>query len=95
MASGSSFRLPAAGLFWLAIVLTGLATGVCAAGLMLILQAVQHYIWPGANLLDGAAGASPEKHVVTLLLAGLATGVGQIVLVQVTSGSIDITEAIW
>jgi len=81
---------------WPAIVLTGLVTGASAAALMLILQAVQHYVWPGATLLDGAIGATPWRHLTALLVAGVATGVGQIVLVQLTSGnSIDITEAIW
>lgn len=92
-----SFALsPVQGFFWLAIVLTGFVTGASAAALMLTLQAVQHYVWPGASLLDGAVGATPERHVVALLLAGLATGIGQIFLVRLTSGnSIDITEAIW
>ena len=37
----------ASGRFWLAIVLTGLATGLSAAALTLILRAVQHWVWPG------------------------------------------------
>jgi CIC family chloride channel protein len=84
--------------FWLAIVLTGLGTGASAAALMLILQAVQHLMWPGADLtlLDAASQATPWRHVLVLLGAGLATGAGQIILVQLSSGnSIDITEAIW
>jgi chloride channel protein, CIC family len=84
--------------FWLAIVLTGLGTGACAAALTLILQAVQHSVWPGsgATLLDAAAEATPWRHILVLLAAGLVTGAGQIVLVRLTaSNSIDITEAIW
>jgi CIC family chloride channel protein len=84
--------------FWLAIVLTGLGTGACAAALTLILQAVQHFVWPdtGATLLDAAVQATPWRHVVALLVAGLLTGAGQIILVRLTaSNSIDITEAIW
>jgi CIC family chloride channel protein len=84
--------------FWLAIVLTGLGTGASAAALMLILQAVQHTVWPGADmtLLDAASQATPWRHVLVLLGAGLATGAGQIILVRLTaSNSIDITEAIW
>ena len=88
----------AGGLFWLAIVLTGLGTGASAAALTLILQAVQHFMWPdpGATLLDAAARATPWRHILVLLGAGLVTGAGQIVLVRLTSSnSIDITEAIW
>jgi chloride channel protein, CIC family len=88
----------ASGLFWLAIVLTGLGTGASAAALTLILQAVQHFMWPdpGATLLDAAARATPWRHILVLLGAGLMTGAGQIVLVRLTSSnSIDITEAIW
>jgi H+/Cl- antiporter ClcA len=82
--------------FWLAIVLTGFGTGVSAAALTLILQAVQHQAWPGASLLEAASQAPPWRHILVLLGAGLATGAGQIVLVRLTSGnSIDITAAIW
>jgi CIC family chloride channel protein len=84
--------------FWLAIVLTGLGTGASAAALTLMLQAVQHFMWPGnaATLLDAAAQATPWRHILVLLAAGLLTGAGQIVLVRLTSSnSIDITEAIW
>jgi chloride channel protein, CIC family len=88
----------ASGRFWLAIVLTGLGTGASAAALMLILQFVQHLMWPeaGASLLDAASEATPWRHILVLLGAGLLTGAGQIVLVRLTSGnSIDITAAIW
>jgi len=91
-------RLKAGWRFWLAIVLTGVGTGACAAGLMLILQTVQHFVWPGtgATLLDAAYQATPWRHVLVLLGAGLVTGAGQIILVSLTaSNSIDITEAIW
>jgi len=84
--------------FWLAIVLTGLGTGVCAAALTLILQAVQHFMWPGtgATLLQAADQATPWRHILVLLGAGLVTGAGQIMLVRLTaSNSIDITAAIW
>ena len=84
--------------FWLAIVLTGVGTGAGAAALTLILQAVQHAMWPGPDmtLLDAASRATPWRHVLVLLGAGLATGAGQIILVRLTSSnSIDITEAIW
>jgi chloride channel protein, CIC family len=104
MENAPSFTVPASpgrnlrARFWLAIVVTGLGTGASAAALMLILQAVQHTLWPGADLtlLDAARLASSWRHVLVLLGAGLATGAGQIILVRLSSGnSIDITEAIW
>lgn len=57
----STLDLKAAGTFWLAIVLTGLGTGASAAALLLILQSVQHVMWPaeGLTLLDAATEAPP------------------------------------
>ncbi len=104
MAETSSNAIPptldlkATGYFWLAIVLTGLGTGASAAGLTLILQSVQHAMWPdaGATLLDAAREAVPWRHILVLLGAGFLTGAGQLLLVRLTSGnSIDITAAIW
>jgi H+/Cl- antiporter ClcA len=84
--------------FWLAILLTGVGTGLSAALLTRLLQLVQHVMWPdsGATLLDAATHATAWRHILVLLGAGLVTGAGQIVLVRLSSGnSIDITEAIW
>jgi H+/Cl- antiporter ClcA len=88
---------PGAGRFWLTVVLTGVSTGLAAAGLTLLFEAVQYLAWPGpGTLLDSAAQAGPWRHVLVLLGAGLATGAGQIILVRLSSGnSIDITAAIW
>lgn len=94
----STLDLKAAGRFWLAVILTGLGTGASAAALTLLLQSVQHAIWPdaGATLLDAAREAAPRRHILVLLGAGFLTGAGQLLLVRLTSGnSIDITEAIW
>lgn len=89
---------PGAARFWLAVLLTGLGTGAGAAALTRLLELVQHLLWPGpgATLLDAAAQAGAWRHVLVLLAAGVLTGIGQIVLVRLSSGnSIDITEAIW
>jgi H+/Cl- antiporter ClcA len=46
--------------------------------------------------LDAAAQAGAWRHVLVLLGAGVLTGIGQIVLVRLSSGNgIDITAAIW
>ena len=90
-------RRDAAG-FWLAVVLTGLGTGLGAAALTGLLELVQHTIWSGGgvDLLDAAASAPAWKHVVVLAAAGLLTGAGQLLLAGLSSAnSIDITTAIW
>lgn len=94
----STLDQSSAGRFWLAVLLTGIGAGLSAVMLTLLLQMVQHVMWPdpGASLLEAASHAPPWRHIVVLLGAGLVTGAGQIVLVRLSSGnSIDITEAIW
>jgi hypothetical protein len=82
--------------FWLAVLLTGAGAGGAAIVLTLLLQAVQHFTWPGSGtLVDAATAASGTRHILVLLGAGLLTGAGQLVLVRLSSGNgIDITEAI-
>jgi H+/Cl- antiporter ClcA len=84
--------------FWLAVLLTGIGTGIAAAALTRLLEMVQHLMWsgPGANLLDATEHASAWRHVFVLLGAGLVTGAGQIILKRLSSGNgIDTTAAIW
>ncbi len=50
----------------------------------------------GTNILSTAVHASPWRHVIVLLGAGLVTGLGQIVLRRLSSANgIDTTAAIW
>jgi len=94
----STLARPGAAPFWAAVALTGIGTGIGAAALTRLLEAVQHLIWsgPGTNLLDAAQQASAWRHIVILLGAGLLTGAGQIVLAGLSSGNgIDTTAAIW
>lgn len=88
---------PGAAGFWLAVAFTGLGAGVGAVALTLLLEIVQHWMWPGpGDLLDAASAAGAWRHILILSAAGLATGAGQFVMVRLTSGNgIDITEAIW
>jgi H+/Cl- antiporter ClcA len=85
--------------FWLAALLTGAGAGVSAAVLTRVLEFVEFHVWPRSDavgLLGAAAQASPWRHVIVLLGAGVLTGVGQILLVRLSSGNgIDITQAIW
>jgi H+/Cl- antiporter ClcA len=93
----STLARPGATIFWLAVILIGLGAGISTVGLTLLLQSVQHLMWPGPGTLpESAMRASAWRHVLVLLGAGLATGAGQLILVRLSSGnSIDITEAIW
>jgi len=89
---------PGATHFWLAVVLTGIGTGIGAAALTRLLEAVQHLAWQGSgtNLLQAVEHASAWRHVLVLLGAGVITGIGQIILRQLSSGNgIDTTAAIW
>jgi chloride channel protein, CIC family len=97
-------RMPAvssphsAGLFWLAVILTGVSTGVAAAALTKLLEFVQKITWggTGVDLLQAASQATPSLHLAALLGAGVLVGAGQLLLTQLSSGNgIDITQAIW
>src|SRR5580700_9546506 len=84
--------------FWLAVLLTGIGTGLAAAALTRLLELVQRLAWggTGTNLLDTAQHADAWRHVVVLLGAGLVTGAGQIILGRLSSeNGIDTTAAIW
>ena len=84
--------------FWIAVVVIGIGTGLAAAGLTKFLEFLQHVVWAGSGLriVAAAEGASAWRHILVLLGAGVAVGIGQFVLVRLTSGNaIDITAAIW
>ena len=84
--------------FWLAVILIGVGAGASAAALTVVLSTVQSWVWPSANgdILDAAAHANFWRHLIALTAAGLVTGVGQLMLVRLSSGnSIEITSAIW
>ena len=95
----ASFRDPGALSFWLAVVLTGLAAGVGAALLTLLLKEVQWLAWgigEPSELSDAARRAGAWRHVALLVSAGLLTGAGQWLLTRLSSGNgIDTTTAIW
>jgi H+/Cl- antiporter ClcA len=81
-----------------AVLLTGIGTGVAAAALTRLLELVQRLAWTGSgtNLLDAAGHAGAWRHILVLLGAGLVTGAGQIILGRLSSGNgIDTTAAIW
>jgi CIC family chloride channel protein len=94
----ATLRHPRALHFWLAVVLTGVGTGIGAAALMKLLQLVQRLVWGGSgtDILQAAQAAGPWRHIFVLVGAGLVTGVGQLLLKHLPSGSgSDVTAAIW
>lgn len=94
----STLERPGAARFWLAVLLTGVGTGIGAVALTRLLEVVQHLAWSGSgtNILDAAEHAGVWRHILVLLGAGLMTGAGQIILRQLSSGNgIDTTAAIW
>lgn len=89
---------PGALRFWIAICLIGMSTGLAAAALTCLLEAVQRVAWHGSgtNILAAAREASLSRHLAVLLAAGILTGIGQFILKQLSSGNgIDTTAAIW
>jgi H+/Cl- antiporter ClcA len=94
----STLQRPGAARFWLAVLLTGVGTGVGAAALTRLLEVVQHVAWKGSgtNILDAAEHAGALRHILVLVGAGLVTGAGQLILKRLSSGNgIDTTAAIW
>jgi chloride channel protein, CIC family len=94
----TSLASPGALRFWLAVCLIGASTGLAAAGLTRLLEVVQRVAWHGSgtNILEAARQATAWRHIVVLLAAGVLTGLGQVLLKQLSSGNgIDTTAAIW
>ncbi len=95
----ATLRDPGAIRFWIAVVLTGLCAGLGAALLTLLFDATQELAWGAAEpsaLFEAARQASPQRHLVLLLAAGLLTSSGQWLLKRLASGNgIDVTTAIW
>jgi H+/Cl- antiporter ClcA len=94
----TTFLQAGAARFWLAVLCIGIGAGVSAAILTRLLEGVQHLVWAGSgtDILEAATRAGAGRHILVLLGAGAVVGIGQLVLVRLTSGNgIDITSAIW
>jgi len=94
----SKLQQPGAARFWLALALTGISTGIAAVVLTRLLEWVQRLVWGGSgtDLLNAAGRADAWRHIGVLLAAGAVTGLGQMILRQLSSGNgIDTTAAIW
>jgi CIC family chloride channel protein len=94
----STLRTPGALSFWLAIVLTGVCTGLGAAALTEFLYAVQRFVWhsPGIDLLPAVLRTPGYERVLILSGAGVVTACGQLLLKRLSNANgIDVTAAIW
>lgn len=94
----SSIQSPSAARFWTAVFFTGVATGLGAAGLTRLLEWVQHVTWNGSptDILDAALHATPLRHIIALIGAGVVTVAAELILRRLSSGNgIDTTAAIW
>ena len=84
--------------FWSAVTLTGISAGIGAIALTRLLEWVQRLAWGGngTDILASAQRVDPWRHIAVLVGAGLVTGLGQIILRQLSSANgIDTTAAIW
>jgi len=93
-----TLKHPSAARFWLALLGTAAVTGLGAAILTRLLEAVQRLVWggTGTDLLAAAESASWSTHILALVSAGVITGIGQFILKRLSSGNgIDTTAAIW
>ena len=94
----ATFLEAGAARFWLAVLGTGVGAGAGAGLLTRFLEIVQRLAWNGSgtHILEAAANATPWRHIIVLLGAGAVVGIGQLILVELTSGNgIDITAALW
>ena len=64
--------------FWVAIVVTGIATGLFGAGLMALLQFVEKlaFAYHGGSYQDAVAATSNLHRITSLVLAGVIGAVG-------------------
>jgi len=84
--------------FWGLVVVLGVATGLGAAVLTLLLNVVEQTSWSygSGDFLTGAAHTGAGRHIVVLLVAGVIAGLGGLAIKRVRgSGAGEISEALW
>ncbi|MGB0095000.1 MAG: chloride channel protein [Solirubrobacteraceae bacterium] len=84
--------------FWGLVALIGVAAGVGAAVLTVLLNAVQYAAWDygSGSYLRAVMSATAARHLIVLLAAGVIAGVGALVIRRVRgSGAGEISEALW
>jgi H+/Cl- antiporter ClcA len=84
--------------FWLVLALTGVATGLFAIALMMLLVAVEHlaFGYSSGTFAEGVAQASSQRRMIALAVGGVIAGVGWFLLRRYTSGQrSEIDNALW
>ncbi len=84
--------------FWLAVVLTGVATGLFGALLMLILFSVQHFAFDyhSGGLEQAVEHVGDARRITSLVIAGVVGGVAWYLLRRYTKGErAEVDDAIW
>ncbi len=84
-------------IFWLAIILTGVATGLLGDLLMALLFHVERaaFGYHSGSLLDGVRHASNTRRVVPLLIGGVFGAVAWYLLRRFWKGSSEVDDALW
>ncbi len=83
--------------FWAAIVVTGVATGLFGDLLMSLLFHVEHWAfgYHSGSLLDGVRQASNVRRVLSLLIGGVFGGVAWYLLRRFSRGSTEVDDELW
>jgi chloride channel protein, CIC family len=84
--------------FWLALILTGVATGLLGAGLMALLFHIENaaFGYHAGDFESGVKSASALRRVTSLLIAGAFGGVAWYLLRRYTAGKkAEIDDVLW
>jgi CIC family chloride channel protein len=84
--------------FWIALVLTGIATGLIGDGLMFLLYSIQHlaFDYHSGEMLGAVERLGDLRRLAPLLIAGAIGGPAWYILRAATKGQqSDIDESIW
>ncbi len=83
--------------FWVAVVATGVASGLFGDLMMALLFHVEHWAfgYHSGSLLDGVRQASSTRRVVSLLIGGAFGAVAWYLLRRYSKGATEVDDAIW
>jgi len=84
--------------FWGLVIAIAVGTGLAAAGFVALLRIIERVSWNRAanHVFAGISAASPTRHVLVLVCAGVIAAAGTFVLRRLGgSGGGEISEAIW
>ncbi|MHB8146417.1 MAG: chloride channel protein [Vulcanimicrobiaceae bacterium] len=83
--------------FWVALIGTGIGAGLSGAALMTLLRAVQHIAWDyrAGEFLDAVNVVSSAHRVVVVLLAGVLSAAGVLLVRRFLPRGRTLEEAVW